>query len=267
MEETDRECVIHGDSWDTFHGGYFSDPAVAGPLVQRILSAAATSKPRVIVDLGGGTGYVLSQLRAAGLGAGISLVNLESSEAQIATACKAGLVCTRGSVDAFGREGIGPESGNFLFIMRSVLHYFGQEGLRRVLRHVRAQARSGEFFVHQTASFQDQRDADALNLLYRMMGTQKWYPTVGTLGRCLAEEGWHVIEVTSCRPLVLTCGDLALRYSLDAADMLRIGHLLARDFPNRPAAFRHEADGFTAFLHYSIYVCSAIDSTSEGSTE
>ena len=209
MEETDRERVIHGDSWDTFHGGYFSDPVVAGPLVQRILSASATSKPHVIVDLGGGTGFVLSQLCAAGLASGISLVNLESSEAQIATACKAGLACTRGSVDAFCRRDIGPASERFLFAMRSVLHYFGKEGLRRVLRHVRAQAGPGEFFVHQTASFQDQRDADALNSLYQMMGTQKWYPTVGALRHCLAEEGWNAIEVTPCRPLVLTCGDLA----------------------------------------------------------
>jgi hypothetical protein len=256
MGETDRERVVHGETWDAFHGGYFSDPEVAGPLVQRILSAAATSKPHVIVDLGGGTGYVLSQLRAAGIDAGVSLVNLEGSDLQLAAARRTGLTCVCGSVDTFRRSDVGLESERFLFVMRSVLHYFGQEGLHRVLRHVRTQARPGEFFVHQTASFQDPCDAEGLNSLYRRMGTQKWYPTVEAMRRCLADAGWNVIEVTPGPPLTLTCGDLAKRYGLNPTDMLQIGRRLARDFPDRPAAFRHEPDGFTAFLHYSIYVCS-----------
>jgi hypothetical protein len=263
MGESDRERVIYGESWDAFHGGYFSDPAVAYPLVHCILNAAAASKPRIIVDLGGGTGYVLSQLRAAGIGADVALVNLESSDVQIATACKAGLICTRGSVETFRRADIGLKSECFLFTMRSVLHYFGKEGLHRVLRHVRAQAKPGEFFVHQTASFQNQRDADGLNTLYQMMGTQKWYPTVEVLCRCLADEGWNVIEVTSSQPLMLTCGDLARRYGLDRTEMSRIGRRLAHDFPDCHAAFVHESDEFRAFLHYSIYVCSAADTPLE----
>jgi hypothetical protein len=257
MGETDRERAIHGETWDAFHGGYFSDPAVAGPLVERIRTAAVASEPRVVVDLGGGTGYVLSQLRAAGIDAGVSLVNLEGSGLQMAAARKAGLTCIRGSVDTFRRSDVGAESERFLFIMRSVLHYFGQEGLHRVLRHVRTQARPGEFFVHQTASFQDRRDAEGLNALYRMMGTQKWYPTVGDLRQCLTEEGWDVMEVTPGPPLTLTCSDLAKRYGLNPTDMTQIGRRLAQDFPDRPAVFRHEPDGFAAFLHYSIYVCSA----------
>ncbi len=257
MAGIDREHAIYGDSWDAVHGGYFSEPVIAAPLVQGIVRAAMTSKPRFLVDLGGGTGYVLSQLRAAGIGSDVSLVNLESSDVQIAAACKAGLTCTRGSVDAFQRADVGPQNERFLFIMRSVLHYFGEAGLCRVLRHVRAQARPGEFFVHQTASFQDRRDADALNTLYQMMGTQKWYPTVENLCRGLTDAGWDVTEMIPVRPLVLTCGDLAQRYGLTTADMSQIGRRLAREFPNCHAAFRHEADGFVAFLHYSICVCTA----------
>jgi hypothetical protein len=62
-------------------------------------------------------------------------------------------------------------------MMRSVLHYFGKDGLRPVLRHLRAQAKPGEYFIHQTASFERVRDANCLNNLYAMMRTQKWYPT------------------------------------------------------------------------------------------
>jgi hypothetical protein len=257
MDEIEREEGIHGGPWDALHDGYFADPAVARPLVQKIVELAAASKARVLADLGGGTGYVLSQLRAGGMGPQVSLVNLEYSHGQLAAARGAGLMCVRGSVDTFRRGELGPENEHFLFAMRSVLHYFGQDGLRRLLRHVRAQARGGEFFVHQTASFRDPRDADCLNALYRMMRTQKWYPTVGFLHRCLADEGWKVIEVLPSPPLVLTAEDLARRYSLDEADISRIRDCLSRDFPGRDGAFTPEGSGFRAFLHYWIYVCSA----------
>jgi SAM-dependent methyltransferase len=260
-EEIENEESIHGRSWDAFHGGYFSDPRIAGPLVRRILDTAAASKPRVLVDLGGGTGYMLSQLLAAGIGSDVALVNLDDSDAQIAVARSDGFTCVHGSVDAFRRAELGPENECFLFTMRSVLHYFGQDGLRRTLRHVRAQARPGEFFVHQTASFLDPRDAEGLNSLYRMMGTQKWYPTVEVLRQCLADEGWNVVEVAPNEPLILTSADLAQRYGLDPSDLSLIDRRLARDYSDRHAAFVHGTNGFRAFLHYWIYVCSASDAS------
>jgi hypothetical protein len=261
MGETDKEQVIYGESWDAFHGGYFSDPTVAESLVRRILDATVASKARVVVDLGGGTGYVLSRLHAGGIGPEVVLVNLDSSNVQIAAARNPGFTCIRGSVDTFRRSEVGPQCERFLFSMRSVLHYFGKEGLGRTLRHIRAQAKPGEFFVHQTASFRDQRDADGLNTLYQMMGTQKWYPTVDVLCQCLEDEGWNVAEVAPVQPLALTSEDLARRYGLDPADLSRIGGRLARDFPDCHAAFLHESGGFRAFLHYWIYVCSAADAS------
>ncbi len=257
MARNDKERAIYGPSWDAFHGGYFSDPAVAQPLIDGIIGAVAAARPGVVVDLGGGTGYVLARLRAAGVGPEVALVNLENSEEQIAAGRRAGLVCVQGSADAFRRSDIGPERECFLFLMRSVLHYFGRDGLRPALRHIRAQARPGEFFIHQTASFQRQPEADACNALYEMMGTRKWYPTVDVLCRCLKEEGWDVAEVAAGTPLVLTCEDLARRYGLDPARLLQIGRRVARDFPDGSGVFEHEARTFRAFLHYSIYVCSA----------
>ena len=41
------------------HGGYFSDPAIADPFIGFVQKAIDVSKPGVIVDLGGGTGFVL----------------------------------------------------------------------------------------------------------------------------------------------------------------------------------------------------------------
>lgn len=45
----------------TLHGGYFSDPATARPLVETAKGIFAKSPVNVIVDLGGGTGFLLNQ--------------------------------------------------------------------------------------------------------------------------------------------------------------------------------------------------------------
>lgn len=78
-----REEAVHGEAWDSVHGGYFSDPLVAAPLVKKVCDLAAESKADRIVDLGGGNGFLLGRVRAGGIGSEMSLVNLESSETQL----------------------------------------------------------------------------------------------------------------------------------------------------------------------------------------
>jgi SAM-dependent methyltransferase len=229
---------------------------VAAPLVRKVLEAARASKPGTIVDLGGGTGFLLSRLLAEGVDPGVRLVDLDDSPAQVAAAQAAGIACLRKAVDSFSRRDIGPEDGRCLFLMRSVLHYFGRDGLRPVLRHLRAQMRPGEFFVHQTASFERQQDADCLNALYQLMRTTKWYPSVSFLRDCLREEGWQVLEVCPAAALRLRDDDLAQRYQLAPADICRIRARL-RDEPRPPEDVATVTDsGFCAFLHYWTYVCT-----------
>lgn len=249
------ETVVHGTRWNTVHDGYFSDPAVAAPLVRRVLAVARRLKPDRIVDLGGGTGFLLSQMAAAGIGRTASLINLDESSAQLAAA-PARLARVLGSVDSFPRSGIGPADARCLFVMRSVLHYFGRRGLHRVLSHLRAQARSGEFFVHQTASFVRQRDADCLNRIYTAMGTTKWYPTVAFLRQALRRAGWKVLAVHPAPALRLKSGDLAERYHLDRTAIDRIRMRISCG-PRPPAnVCRPTADGFCAFLHYHVFICA-----------
>ncbi|MCX5649196.1 MAG: hypothetical protein NTX40_08895 [Planctomycetota bacterium] len=64
----DREAGVQGPRWHTVHEGYFADAAIAQPFVEAVRRAVLASKPHVVADLGGGTGFVLCQLRAAGLG-------------------------------------------------------------------------------------------------------------------------------------------------------------------------------------------------------
>ena len=238
------------------HGGYFSNSVVAAPLVQKVRDLAGESKADVIIDLGGGVGSVLSELVADGIRPDVSFVNLDDSTKQLEAASKAGLSCVRGSVDSFARPDVGPEDAHFLYMMRSALHYFGKAGLRPLLRHLHAQTKAGEFFVHQTASFVHQRDADCLNELYTMMGTEKWYPTVESLRESLTGEGWQVLEVLPGPSLPLTNEELMQRYDLDQKDIVRIGDQLPRQFSVSEDVFKKTQEGFCAFLHYWIYVCT-----------
>lgn len=262
-EQIKREEGVHGVHWGGLHGGYFSDPVVAAPLVRRVRDLAGRSGADTIVDLGGGTGTLLSLLLAEGIDPGVSLVNLDASDIQLGVATKAGLSCVRGSVDSFSRRDVRPEGGRFLFMIRSVLHYFGQDGLRMVLRHLRSQAQPGEFFVHQTASFRHRQDADCLNELYQIMRTQKWFPTVDFMCECLRAEGWEVLEVLPALPLPLTHKELMQRYHLSHAECLHVSDRLSQPPLVSEDIFKKTGDGFCAFLHYWIYVCTpAVPGTS-----
>jgi len=251
------EQLVHGQPWGHLHGGYFSDPGVARPLVETILKAAQESRPDIIIDLGGGTGFLLSQLRKSGMGAKTGLVDLDSSEAQLSEAGRLGIACARGTVDGFCRREVVPAGQKALFAMRSVLHYSGEAGLTPLLRHIRAQALTGEYWVHQTACFVREEEADGLNALYRKMRTDKWYPALADLRERLAETGWQVESVLPAPALHLDSDELGLRYGLDSAEIRRIGAEMAKEFGAENVIFQLRPGGFRAALHYHIFICRA----------
>ena len=256
-ENLGPEQAVHGASWGRQHGGYFSDPEVARPLVAAVRDVEDAARPERIVDVGGGTGYLLAHLRAAGIGVGAALTVLDDSPPQLAEAAKAGLVCVRGSAGAFRRTDVEPAGARALWIMRSVLHYAGAEGLDPLLRHLRAQAAPGECWVHQTACFERAEDAAQLNALYAKMRTAKWYPTVADLQARLAAAGWAVASVRSAPTLALDSAELAARYGLDEADVRRIAAEMASEFGAAESVYRRKSDGFSADLHYRIFTCRA----------
>lgn len=257
-EQINRELCIHGKEWDSFHEGYFSDTGIAGVLMSRIKDAVATSHPEVIVDLGGGTGFLLSELSQHDLSSDVRLVNLDCSDAQLEIARARGIDSVHGSIDTFRRSDIDEGRKQFLYIMRSVLHYYGRNGLIPILRHLRSQTKEGEFFVHQTASFEQAGDAVCMNLIYEKMRTNKWYPTIEELSRCLMSTGWSVASVYPVVSLPLTSHDLARRYKLDEGDVQHICDEIMKKFGEMDNVFRLCEGGFCAYLHYRVYVCAAV---------
>jgi len=82
-KQINREESVHGEKWGKLHGGYFSDPAIALPFVERARELLIESHADVVVDLGGGTGFLLSQLARQELCEGLTLVNLDCSDVQL----------------------------------------------------------------------------------------------------------------------------------------------------------------------------------------
>ena len=252
------EQALHGAGWARVHGGYFADPEVARPLVETIHGAIGDAHPDAIVDLGGGTGYLLDRVRVAGIEPGIRLTVLEGSLPQLAEAKKLGLDGVQGSVAAFRRAEVALPGERTLWTMRSVLHYAGKTGLAPLLGHLGAQAEPGEIWVHQTACFVKENDAACLNALYRLLRTGKWYPTVAGLQTALSAAGWQAEAVWPAPTLHLDSGELGLRYGLTANELLEVRSEMERVFGPRNRVFHVDGDGFRADLHYRIFRCRAL---------
>lgn len=257
-DQINREIGVHGRQWNSLHEGYFADAAIAAPFVEAITQYLSGSDTDVIVDLGGGTGFVLLELASRGATAGRIPVNLDCSATQLDVTRKQGLTCVNGLISDFRRQDIAALDKRMFFIMRSVLHYFGREGLTPALSHIRRQARKEEIFIHQTACFESAIDARCINTLYREMGTPKWYPTITELRDSVTGANWQVMDIFPAPALKLTSSELGLRYGLDSPALTKIRNRMIREFGEIDNVFRKEQEGFTAYLHYRICITRAV---------
>jgi SAM-dependent methyltransferase len=257
MSATDNEQSLYGKKWNLVHEGYFSDPAVAAPFISAIEHAIRASHPSVVADLGGGTGFIIAILAEHDRQGEMIFLDVDSSPEQLAQARDPRISCITCSIPEVRRERLVAGGGTLLACMRSVLHYFGEAGLKPVLRHLRSQMRSGEYLVHQTASFARARDKEILNILYEGMDTGKWYPTLDELALALREEGWEVEAVERAPSLILTMPELAKRYRVDREIMTSLGREIMDRYGPVPGTFTPTAEGFTAYLGYHIMTCRA----------
>lgn len=258
QEELGKEVAVHGAQWDTLHNGYFANSEIADYFLAPIEENIASSNPDAIVDLGGGTGFILRELIKNVPGTDIRFINLDCSKEQLSVLHHPRISCLRTSMMDFKRKDAGQEIKQLLFIMRSVLHYFGKEGLSPLLRHLRLQMKKGEFFLHQTACFENSRDAECINLLYERMKTKKWYFTTRGLCSYLKKTGWEVISHSYAPELPLSSHDLARRYDISKDEILEIGREILARFGENTNTFQLTRNGFCAYLHYRVFICAAV---------
>jgi len=258
QHNTMNEARLYGLSWHEVHSGYFADPDVSRPFVRIIARAMEVQPPALVADLGGGTGYILDKVLQAQAYPGIRFVNVDMSGEQTSTCRNTRVESLNLNMSALTRAQFGVKQERLMFIMRSVLHYLGRDGLRPFLRHLRAQMRKDEIFIHQTACFKRDGDAACLNRLYQLMKTQKWYPVTGTLSSILSEEGFDVENTCPAPELLLESAELAERYHLSHEEVSAIGDEISGSFGEVPGVFVRNGDSYSAYLHYEIFTCRAV---------
>jgi len=250
------EVKIHGTRWNTFHDGYFSDLNIALPFLETISREIRSAKPSVVADLGGGTGFILSEISKRHPQAGLRFINVDISPKQLCECDDKNISSLQMSITEVERNSLIKDNGSLMLIIRSVLHYMGYEGVIPFLKHLRNQLNPGEILIHQTACFETIKEADCINRLYSLMRTPKWYPTIASLCQTLKETGWDVLSYSPAPDLLLKSADLAERYSLKEENIFQICSELGNNY-DLPAIFKTDGRKFGAYLKYSIFTCQA----------
>jgi len=256
--EVKRESHVHGKLWGKVAAGYFSDKRMARDYVAAIMRAAQSSKPSAIVDLGGGTGFIFEQLIEAGLAEDVKLVVLDESEPQLAMCKNPRITPLKGGFQSFQRADIVDEMESMMLISRSVLQYAGIFGQKPWLNHARSQMKPGEWFVHQAGCSGDIEAALELDVLFELMGVDKWVPHKEALVRLLVQAGFEVKDDFLMPPVAMISGELAVRYGVAPETLARIESGLQRTCANRPDLFKTTSDGFAFNFPYRVFVCRAI---------
>lgn len=256
--KTANEQKLYGETWNNVHGGYFADSAIASPLVEAVLDAAGATCPSVIADLGGGTGFILSEVhRRMDDGLDTALVCVDLAREQLDD-CPEPLVTLECAAEKVERSMLLDGKGPLLVCMRSVLHYFGRSMLKPDLGHFRSVLEEGEYLVHQTICFDSEADRDAANLLYDRMDTGKWYPATRELLEALEYEGFQPTDIRPAPPIPLTSGELEARYDFTHEAMMKIGRELAGRCGPLSRVYHPSRNGFTVYLDYMVFTCVAV---------
>ncbi|MBU4200049.1 MAG: ApaG domain-containing protein [Verrucomicrobia bacterium] len=253
-----REAHIHGKLWDKLYDSYFSNPYLARDYVAVIIRAAYKCKPSVIVDLGGGTGFILEQLVAAGIAEDIRLVNMDESDAQLAMGRHPRITPRKGAIQSLRRTEIVKETESLMLICRSVLQYGGIFGQKPWLAHLRDQMKPGEWFVHQSGCSDDLEAALALDVLFEMMNVEKWVPHKEAFQELLTQAKFEVVDDFPMPPVGMPSDGLAIRYGVAPETLAKIKADLRRTCANRPDLFKLTPSGFTFNFPYRVFVCKAV---------
>ena len=255
-DSTRHEASLYGNGWHKIHNGYFSDKSVAAPLVDAIVSAILEKRPSAVADMGGGTGFLLGEVLKGHDQADCAFINVDISEEQLGAVSHPGITGVARAVQKVSRDDLLAGDGSLLLCMRSILHYFGRDGIRPILEHFRSIMDGGELLVHQTACFEKEEEGRPLNLLYELIGTNKWYPTVKQLSGALEDAGLRVLSIEDAPTLPLGSDELQERYRVSDFDMTRLEQDIVR-LCGTPRSFVTGEEGFTAYLDYKVYRCVA----------
>jgi len=261
--EVAKETNIHGSIWNKIHSGYFSSPEKAATLLDMIKKTVVQYKPKVIVDLGAGTGTVLHWLSEILNQPKPKLIAMDISDAQLVVIEELypdQIIPLKDSFTNFDRNNIKPlADSSTLFISRSTFHYVGEEFFSVLIRHIRNQMNTGEHLIHQTACFANANDAQLLNDLYALMHSAKWYPSLDLMKQVFEKNRFKLEQIVPAPALPLKSSDLQIRYALTEKQIFEIINMATNNYQNADnKVFISNSNSFTAYLHYYCMHCVAI---------
>ncbi len=255
--EIEREAHVHGEQWARVAAGFFANPDMARNYVAAILRVARQAPPAAIVDLGGGTGFILEQLIQQGLAEQVRLVDMDESATQLALCRHPRITPIQGALETLDRRRILPEPGRLMLICRSVLHYGGLARQKAWLRHLRGQLEPGEWFVHQSGCALEVEHSLALDALFEQLGVDKWVPSKAAFLQLLEEAGFACEDVFPVPPVPMGRADLVMRYGATPEVMARVDDDLRRTCAGKPHIVEFTASGFIFYFPYLVFVCRA----------
>lgn len=255
--DVEGEKHVHGARWARLFGGYFGDPRVARPLVDAIHRGIHAHSPRVLVDVGGGTGFVLSELLRVYPDTPCRLIDLDLSAEQLREARDQRIVTVQASAEDVSREDLCASNETLMLSMRSVIHYFGHANIVSFLKQLRTLLKPGEVMVHQTACYADEANASFLDQLIKGIGAEKAPLTMAGLLGFLRDSGWKVLESVPAPALIMDVEEFAARYHLTREEMVSLAEKVLRRFKTAPDAFQRAGEGFTLRVDYHIFTSVA----------
>jgi SAM-dependent methyltransferase len=257
-QEIGRETEVHGEHWGQHYDGYFGDETVVAPFLEQVHLAIAESGAGTVVDLGGGTGFVLAQyIKHYSPPDALRLVNLDLSEKQLQQIENPRIETCRESLLEFSRAQLSPGRKPLLPITRSTLHYAGLLGLKPVLHHIRQQMLTGELFIHQSICCDNPEDALLLSEVFERLDTHKWLPPGKTLDDCCREAQLEPIRTAGALPLPMSDRIMGYRYHKSVDEMAALGDVLEKNYPDSHLWKRFN-EGYVVYAPYRIFTCRAV---------
>jgi len=256
--DIESEKHVHGERFTKLFGGYFGDPQVATPLVDAIHRAIHAHTPRVLMDVGGGTGFVLSELLRVYPDTPCRLVDLDLSADQLGEERDQRITTLQASAEDVTRADLCAGDETLMLAMRSVIHYFGHANIVPFLKHLRSLLNPGEIMVHQTACYADPNNALLLEQMIQGMGAGKSPLTQAEVLRFLDEAGWRVLEFIPAPALFMASEELAYRYHVTVDQIRALSEEVLSGFKTVPDAFIATPDGFTIRTDYHILTSMAV---------
>jgi predicted TPR repeat methyltransferase len=254
------EFYVHAEKWNKVFNGFFCDPEVAAPFVEQILKYVNLSDPAYIVDLGGGDGFILQQLTEKVADQTIKYVNVDISEKHVIKPSIVNINTKKCCLLDFERSVVTKESeAEIMYIARSFLHYFGKLNLLKILKHIRAQMKTGEYFIHHSICGDDNVDADFMNHFFSeyegyFNGSKKWVGSVDKISDMITDSGFEIVGKQRVGlPMSITEYDLCSRYKLNKTD---ISNLRNYALDNNIKIY-NKKENIYEFITY-IFICKTI---------